>query len=198
MPRIKAAKARRQQSNHPEVSPPSSPEGGSAGSSEVASPVATRQQPAVGVEVRVRKKKNKENYKSFIYKVLKQIYVHVGISSKGMQTLNDLVVDMFERIAFEAAHLCKVSKRATLQANDIEAACKLIISGDLAKHAVTEGKKAIFKYENSKDWGCYCVIIFIFVEFSALFNDIFVKKGPFQDRQIFHYKEYILYYESYH
>ena len=45
------------------------------------------------------KKHVKKNYSSFslyIYKVLKSISSEIGISKKGMDVINSLVVDMFD------------------------------------------------------------------------------------------------------
>ena len=52
-----------------------------------------------------RKKKRKETYSFYIYKVLKQVHPEVGISAKAMSIMNSFVNDIFERIAAEVGFL---------------------------------------------------------------------------------------------
>ena len=49
-----------------------------------------------------RKKKAKQTYSSYIYKVLKQVHPDTGISSKGMAVMCNFITDLFERIGNEA------------------------------------------------------------------------------------------------
>ena len=46
-----------------------------------------------------RKKARKESFSIYIYKVLKQVHLDTGISSKTMRILNSFVRDLFERVA---------------------------------------------------------------------------------------------------
>ncbi len=48
-----------------------------------------------------RKRRRKETYAIYIYKVLKQVHPDTGISSKAMSIMNSFVNDIFERIANE-------------------------------------------------------------------------------------------------
>ena len=45
-----------------------------------------------------RKRKRKESYAIYIYKVLKQVHPDTGISSKAVSIMNSFVNDIFERI----------------------------------------------------------------------------------------------------
>jgi len=92
------------------------------------------------------KKKNYESYASFIYKVLKQVHPDTGISTKAMSIMNSFVNDIFERIASEAGLLAKYNKRHTISSREIQTAVRLLLPGELAKHAVSEGTKAVSKY----------------------------------------------------
>lgn len=96
-----------------------------------------------------KKKRNFMSYGSFLYKVLKQVHPDVGISTKSMSILNSFCNDIFERIASEASKLTKVVKQRTLSSRDIQTAVRLILPGELAKHAVSEGTKAVTKYQTS-------------------------------------------------
>ena len=97
-----------------------------------------------------RRRRRNETYNIYIYKVLKQVHPEIGISKKGMAILNSFVCDIFEQIGTEAGKLCKFGKRQTLGAREISSAAKLILPGELAKHAVSEGSKAMQKYQGSR------------------------------------------------
>ncbi|EIE83419.1 hypothetical protein G6F57_007488 [Rhizopus arrhizus] len=92
----------------------------------------------------------RETYSSYIYKVLKQVHPDTGISNKAMSILNSFVNDIFERIASEASKLAAYNKRSTISSREIQTAVRLILPGELAKHAVSEGTKAVTKYTSSK------------------------------------------------
>ncbi|KAL8589636.1 hypothetical protein ACOMHN_016020 [Nucella lapillus] len=96
-----------------------------------------------------RKRKRKESYAIYIYKVLKQVHPDTGISSKAMSIMNSFVNDIFERIAAEASRLAHYNKRSTITSREIQTAVRLLLPGELAKHAVSEGTKAVTKYTSS-------------------------------------------------
>ncbi|KAL3232266.1 Histone H2B1 [Nakaseomyces bracarensis] len=96
-----------------------------------------------------RTKARKETYSSYIYKVLKQTHPDTGISQKSMSILNSFVNDIFERIASEASKLAAYNKKSTISAREIQTAVRLILPGELAKHAVSEGTRAVTKYSSS-------------------------------------------------
>lgn len=91
----------------------------------------------------------KKSYSIYIYKVLKQIHPDTGISSKAMSVMNSFVTDIFERIAGEASRLAH-NKRSTITSRAIQTAVRLLLPGELVKHAVSEGTKAVTKYTSSK------------------------------------------------
>lgn len=95
------------------------------------------------------KKKRVETYSSYIYKVLKQVHPDTGISKKGMSIMNSFINDIFERIATEAGKLATYNKKATLSSREIQTAVRLMLPGELAKHAVSEGTKAVTKFSSS-------------------------------------------------
>ena len=97
-----------------------------------------------------KKGKRKESYAIYIYKVLKQVHPDTGISSKAMSIMNSFVNDLFERIAAEASRLAHYNKRSTITSREIQTSVRLLLPGELAKHAVSEGTKAVTKYTSSK------------------------------------------------
>ena len=94
-----------------------------------------------------KKGKRKESYAIYIYKVLKQVHPDTGISKKGMSIINSFIADIFDRIAGEAGKLTTYNKKATLSSREIQTAVRLMLPGELAKHAVSEGTKAVTKFE---------------------------------------------------
>ncbi|KAK1328811.1 hypothetical protein QTO34_010980 [Cnephaeus nilssonii] len=98
-----------------------------------------------------RKRSRKESYSIYVYKVLKQVHPDTGISSKAMGIMNSFVNDIFERIAGEASRLAHYNKRSTITSREIQTAVRLLLPGELAKHAVSEGTKAVTKYTSSKN-----------------------------------------------
>ena len=96
-----------------------------------------------------RKSKRVESYSSYIYKVLKQVHPQTGISKRGMSILNSFINDIFERLALEASRLSRYNKKATLSSREIQTAVRLLLPGELAKHAVSEGTKAVTKFQSS-------------------------------------------------
>lgn len=67
-----------------------------------------------------------------------------------MSIMNSFVNDVFERIANEASRLTVYGKRSTLSSREIQTAARLILPGELAKHAVSEGTKAVTKFSSTK------------------------------------------------
>ncbi|KIJ11176.1 hypothetical protein PAXINDRAFT_177368 [Paxillus involutus ATCC 200175] len=100
-------------------------------------------------EKKKRRKVRKETYASYIYKVLKQVHPDTGISNKAMAILNSFVNDIFERIAGEASKLASYSKKSTIASREIQTAVRLILPGELAKHAISEGTKSVTKFSSS-------------------------------------------------
>uniref|UniRef100_UPI00398EC65A histone H2B 5-like n=1 Tax=Pristiophorus japonicus TaxID=55135 RepID=UPI00398EC65A len=94
------------------------------------------------------RKSRKESYS--IYIAMKQVHPNTGISSKAMGIMNSFVNDIFERIAGEASRLAHYNKRCTISSPEIQTAVRLLLPGELAKHAMLEGTKAVTKYTSSK------------------------------------------------
>ena len=57
--------------------------------------------------------------------------------------------DIFERVATEASKLASYNKKSTISSREIQTSVRLILPGELAKHAVSEGTKAVTKYSSS-------------------------------------------------
>ena len=90
-----------------------------------------------------------ESYSSYILRILKQIHPKMGISKSSMSIMNSLVQDTFQRIADDAGRLVRYSKKGTLGSREIQTAIRLVLPGELAKHAVSEGTKAVTKFSQA-------------------------------------------------
>ncbi|RZC90347.1 hypothetical protein C5167_031060 [Papaver somniferum] len=93
-----------------------------------------------------KSKKSVETYKIYIFKVLKQVHPDIGISSKAMGIMNSFINDIFEKLAAESSRLARYNKKPTITSREIQTAVRLVLPGELAKHAVSE--------EGSMRWGC--------------------------------------------
>ena len=69
-----------------------------------------------------------------------------GISKKAMGVMNSFINDLFDRVTSEAGRLSRYNKKATLSSREIQTAVRLVLPGELAKHAVSEGTKAVTKF----------------------------------------------------
>uniref|UniRef100_UPI00358E0F5B histone H2B, gonadal-like n=1 Tax=Myxine glutinosa TaxID=7769 RepID=UPI00358E0F5B len=97
-----------------------------------------------------RRHRRKESYSMYIHKVLKQVHPDTGVSSKAMSMINSFVNDIFERIASEASRLAHYNQRSTIASREIQTAVRLLLPGELAQHAVSEGTKAVTNYTSSR------------------------------------------------
>ncbi|KAF2318448.1 hypothetical protein GH714_007801 [Hevea brasiliensis] len=113
-------------------------------------PRAEKKLPKEGSSDKKKKaKKSVETYKIYIFKVLKQVHPDIGISSKAMGIMNSFINDIFEKLAQEASRLARYNKKPTITSREIQTAVRLVLPGELAKHAVSEGTKAVTKFTSS-------------------------------------------------
>jgi histone H2B len=98
------------------------------------------------------KRRRVESYSTYIHKVLTQLHPDTSISRRAMSIMSSLINDMFERIAGEAGQLLRYNKMATLSSREVQTAVRIVLSlsGDLRRHAVSEGTKAVTKYRVSR------------------------------------------------
>ncbi|KDE02488.1 histone H2B [Microbotryum lychnidis-dioicae p1A1 Lamole] len=109
---------------------------------------AVKKAPAAHGEKKKKKKQRKETFSTYLYKVLKQVHPDTGISNKAMLILNSFVNDIFERITIEACKLATYNHKATISSREIQTSVRLILPGELSKHAISEGTKAVTKFSS--------------------------------------------------
>jgi histone H2B len=93
-----------------------------------------------------RTKRRVETFSLYIYKVLKQVHPEIGISKKAMNIMNSFINDTFDRLALESSKLVRYNRKRTLSSREIQSAVKLLLPGELSKHAISEGTKAVQKF----------------------------------------------------
>ena len=96
-----------------------------------------------------RNRRRTETFSVYIYRVLKQVHPETGISKRSMYIMNSFINDIFEKIALEASKLVRYNKKHTLSSREVQTAVRLLLPGELAKHAVSEGTKAVTKYSSA-------------------------------------------------
>ena len=90
----------------------------------------------------------------YIYRVLKQVHPCCGVSSKAMIVMNNFLNDLYDRIISEARLIAHYNNKSTITSKEIQTAVKLILPGELGKHAVAEGIKALFWKQQIKHLSC--------------------------------------------
>merc|ERR1712205_189925 len=95
------------------------------------------------------KKRRGETFSVYIYRVLKQVHPELGVSKKSMSIMNSFINDIFEKVAGESSRLVRYNKKHTLSSREVQTAVRLLLPGELAKHAVAEGTKAVTKFSSN-------------------------------------------------
>jgi histone H2A len=90
-------------------------------------------------------------YDRYIYRVLRQVHPDTGLSSESLIQLNNLVRFCLFRIMRDVNTLMSNSngQKKTVGSREIQTAIRTCFPGELAKHAVSEGTKAVVKYTAS-------------------------------------------------
>ncbi|CAG8448480.1 2241_t:CDS:2 [Acaulospora morrowiae] len=95
----------------------------------------------------VRKREvHKEAFSSHLYKILKDVHPNTDISIRTMSILNSFINDIFVYIASETFKLAAYKEDSTITSREVQTAIRLLLPEKLAKHAISEGAKAVTKY----------------------------------------------------
>lgn len=60
-----------------------------------------------------------------------------------MEVMDSMVVDMYVRIVSECRRFLALTGKKTLTSREVQSAVRLVLPGELASHAVSEGTKAV-------------------------------------------------------
>lgn len=97
---------------------------------------------------RKKPKKGRSSWQYYIHKVLKTVHEDdCTLSAKAMEILDSFANDLFDRISSEAIKLLRFNNKRTLSSLEIQTASRLVLPGELCKHAVQDGAKAVGKYQ---------------------------------------------------
>lgn len=94
-------------------------------------------------------RKRRERWAGFIHKTLTQVHKELSISSRAMTIMGSFVEDMFERIHGESVNVAKLNQTKTLTAREVQTSARLLLPGELSKHAMSEGTRAVAKYNST-------------------------------------------------
>jgi len=86
-----------------------------------------------------------------IRNVLRQVHPNITLAPPAFTLLQHLLLSTFERLTEQALVLSRNSRysnkeKKTISSREIQTAVRLILPGELSKHAVSEGTKAVTKF----------------------------------------------------
>ncbi|XP_032989167.1 histone H2B type F-M-like [Rhinolophus ferrumequinum] len=84
-----------------------------------------------------------DSFATYFPRVLKSVHQGLSLSQETVSVMDSFVKDIFERIADEASHLVRNTRRTTLTSDEIQTAVRLLLPGELGKHAISEATKAM-------------------------------------------------------
>lgn len=89
------------------------------------------------------------NFRLSIRRVLKQVHPDTSITSKALDELNAVIFYLGKMLVKKAEYIAAQQGRVTISSREIQTAVRLTLPGELAKHAVSEGTKAVTKSASS-------------------------------------------------
>ena len=93
------------------------------------------------------RRRRPDSFATYFPRVLKQVHEGLSLSKKAVSVMDSFVKDIFERIADEAARLARSTKRSTISSREIQTAVRLLLPGEIGKHAVSEATKAVIRFQ---------------------------------------------------
>lgn len=94
-----------------------------------------------------------KSFDVYIRRVLKQIHPDTGITSSAMKVMDRLIKIWAEKIMNAVNKALRNSPKKTVGAREIQTGTRLVIPGELVKHAVSEGVKAVTKFNETEAGG---------------------------------------------
>ena len=91
-------------------------------------------------------RKNQINFETYIHKELKIMHPDAYISKEATNQLNYILNQLGDRISEISNVLSERSNKSTIGSREIQSATRIVFPGEIAKHAVSEGTKAVTKY----------------------------------------------------
>ncbi|KAH9599824.1 Histone H2A/H2B/H3 [Trypanosoma melophagium] len=98
-----------------------------------------------------RRGKKQQRWDLYIHRTLRQVYKRGTLSKAAVRVLSSFIEDMYSKIQTEAVHVACINNVKTLTAREIQTSARLLLPPELAKHAMSEGTKAVAKYNASRE-----------------------------------------------
>jgi histone H2A len=92
-------------------------------------------------------------YNIYIQRVVKQVHPDTGLSGGALGVCNSIVVSMIEKMTREAQNAISQTGKVTITTNTIDYIVKQTLPGEMGKHAVSEGTKAVVKFNTNSPGG---------------------------------------------
>nr|XP_012419934.1 PREDICTED: histone H2B type F-M-like [Odobenus rosmarus divergens] len=93
-----------------------------------------------------RRRRNPDSFATYFPRVLKHVHEGLSLSREAVSVMDSFVKDIFERIAEEASRLARTTKRSTITNREIQTAVRLLLPGEIGKHAMSEATKAMIRF----------------------------------------------------
>jgi histone H2A len=101
------------------------------------------------VEKKERKKRiNKSGFITYVVRVLKQVHPDARITKKAGIQMSEFMILVAKFMAKHSREAILGKERVTITSREIQNATRSFLPGELAKHAVSEGTKAVTKYND--------------------------------------------------
>ena len=95
-----------------------------------------------------KKRSSRLHFKSYIFKVLRQVHPDNSISKRTTNTVDSMIHSVLEKLVTEIREMMAIrGSRRTLSKDYVKTAIRLALPGELSKHALAEMTKAVTKFE---------------------------------------------------
>ncbi|XP_073746790.1 histone H2B-like [Callorhinus ursinus] len=95
-------------------------------------------------------RRHPDSFTTYFARLLKHVHEGLSLSQEAVSVMDSSVKDIFERIAEEASRLARFNKRSTITTRDIQTAVRLVLPGEIGKHAISEAIKAVIRFYRRK------------------------------------------------
>jgi histone H2A len=92
---------------------------------------------------------NQRSFGTYIYKVLKNVHPSAGMSTPAMDAMDSTMRIVANRLGAQAREFTRGEKLKTISNREVQGAVQALLTGELSRHAVNEGTKAVTKFQTS-------------------------------------------------
>ena len=90
-----------------------------------------------------------KSFDTYVYQVLKQVHPDTGMTASAKYIMDRICKIVIEKLMTAVNKLNRELQTKTVSSRDVQSAVILVFPGELAKHAVSEGTKAVTRYNSS-------------------------------------------------